>query len=45
MALKYLNKECSVDELMSKARELNFTKSGEMFDGKHSKMLNLLIIE
>ena len=34
MALKHLNKECTVEQLMTKAKELNFTKSGEMFDGK-----------
>lgn len=34
MALKYLQKECTVDDLMQQAKDLNFTKNGEMFDGK-----------
>jgi len=33
MALKSLNKECSVEILMKEAKEANFTKNGEMFDG------------
>lgn len=33
MALRSLNKECSVEILMKEAKEANFTKNGEMFDG------------
>ena len=43
MALKYLNIECSVDLLMQQAKESNFTKNGEMFDGKFkSKYISYL---
>ena len=45
MALKYLNIECSVDLLMQQAKESNFTKNGEMFDGKFkSKYISYLKI-
>jgi len=33
MALKSLNEECSVENLMKEAKESNFTKNGEIFDG------------
>ncbi len=38
MALKHLNKDCSVEILMQKAKELNFTKNGEIFDGKLTRI-------
>jgi hypothetical protein len=34
MALNKLNINCTVDDLMQKARDMKFTKSGEIFDGK-----------
>jgi hypothetical protein len=34
MALKHLNVETSVDELMAEARRLSFTISGEIFESK-----------
>ena len=36
MALNSLKIECTVDELMEKARQLNFTKNGEIFDGTNT---------
>ncbi|RNA10863.1 hypothetical protein BpHYR1_053436 [Brachionus plicatilis] len=35
MALNSLNINCKVDILMNRARELNYSKSGEIFDSKH----------
>jgi len=32
MALNYMKVNCTIDELMEKARKLNFTKKGEIFD-------------
>ena len=34
MALNSLQIKISVDDLMKKALELNYTKNGEMFDGE-----------
>lgn len=34
MALNYMKVNCTIDGLMEEARKLNFTKKGEIFDGK-----------
>ena len=34
MALNCLKIDCTIDQLMEKAKNLNFTKNGEIFDGE-----------
>ena len=44
MALNSLHIKISVDDLMKKALELNYTKNGEMFDGKFIFIQNYFFI-